>query len=92
MLTDSEINIFLNELNESIYITNDLFKFEIMINNLKNKYTNFDEILNDQIKNNYKIQNLLEEIEDIDYKSMNNQDKIKIQIVNFLIYNGLEND
>jgi len=56
MLTDSEINIFLNELNESIYVTNDLFKFEIMINNLKNKYTNFDEILNDQIKNNNKIQ------------------------------------
>ena len=92
MLTDSEINIFLNILYESIYVTNDLFKFEIMINNLKNKYTNFDEILNDQIKNNNKIQNLLEEIDDIDYKSMNNQDKIKIQIVNFLIDNGLEND
>ena len=64
-MTPVEVNKFLNELNRTIYVTGDTWNFKNMLDVLKDKYPNFKEILNYQIKPMDKLQMFVD-----DYKTI----------------------
>jgi hypothetical protein len=85
MLTDSQINIFFSEINNSINVIGDTWNFENVIYNMSKKYDNFEEILNTQIKTNEQFKNLINEINQTNIEKVDNKLRIKLNMSLLLI-------
>ena len=89
-MTPVEVNKFLNELNRTIYVTGDTWNFKNMLDVLKDKYPNFKEILNYQIKPMDKLQMFVDDYKTIDRNFVTAENLIQLDIMDLLIEYGMD--
>jgi hypothetical protein len=89
-MTPVEVTKFLNELNRTIYVTGDTWNFKNMLDVLKDKYPNFKEILNYQIKPMDKLQMFVDDYKTIDIKFVTAENLIQLDIMDLLIEYGMD--
>ena len=89
-MTPVEVNKFLNELNRTIYVTGDTWNFKNMLDVLKDKYPNFKEILNYQIKLTDKLQMFVDDYKTIDRNYVTAENLIQLDIMDLLIEYGMD--
>ena len=89
-MTPVEVTKFLNELNRTIYVTGDTWNFKNMLDVLKDKYPNFKEILNYQIKPMNKLQMFVDDYKTIDMSFVTAENLIQLDIMDLLIEYGMD--
>jgi len=89
-MTPVEVTKFLNELNRTIYVTGDTWNFKNMLDVLKDKYPNFKEILNYQIKPMDKLQMFVDDYKTIDMSFVTAENLIQLDIMDLLIEYGMD--
>jgi hypothetical protein len=89
-MTPVEVTKFLNEINRTIYVTGDTWNFKNMLDVLKDKYPNFKEILNYQIKPTDKLQIFVDDYKTIDRNFVTAENLIQLDIMDLLIEYGMD--